>query len=98
MKRSKLTAKEVDEKFDNGEELEDFFTEELDPETYLPKKKKISAELPMAMIKKIDSIVEETGNTRNAVIRMLIARSLEITGDDKSIDSFLVKLGKKYKI
>lgn len=34
---SKLTAKEVDEKFDNGEELDDFFTEELDPETYLPK-------------------------------------------------------------
>ena len=35
----KLTAKEVDEQFDDREALTDFFTEELDPETYQPKKK-----------------------------------------------------------
>jgi hypothetical protein len=29
-----LTAKEVDEKFDNGKALTDFFTEVLDPKTY----------------------------------------------------------------
>lgn len=35
MKKKKLTAKEVDEQFDNGESLTGFFTEKLDPETYL---------------------------------------------------------------
>lgn len=46
MAKSKLTAKEVDEKFDNGEELTEFFDEEVDPVTYKPKeKKKISADV-----------------------------------------------------
>jgi len=39
MKKSKLTAKEVEDKFDAGEELTDFFTEEVDPVTYKKKRK-----------------------------------------------------------
>ncbi len=40
IKKGKLSTKEVEEKFDSGEDLADFFTEEVDPVTYEPKKKK----------------------------------------------------------
>ena len=87
MKKSKLTAREVEEKFNRGEDLTDFFATEVDPVTHEPKKTKISAELPSTMIRKIDVIVAQTGNSRNAVIRMLIAKAL-----DADKESFLNKV------
>lgn len=95
MEKSNITAKEVDERFNNGDELEEFFTEELDPETYAPKKKKISAELPINMVVKIDAIVAQTGNTRNAVIRMLLDKSLRSGSEENYLKKVLAKLAEK---
>jgi len=39
MKKNKLTAKEVEDKFNSEEDLTDFFTEEVDPVTYEKKRK-----------------------------------------------------------
>jgi hypothetical protein len=45
MAKSKLTAQEVEDKFNAGEDLSDFFTEEVDPATHKPKSIKVSAKL-----------------------------------------------------
>ena len=92
MKKSKLTTQEVEEKFNAGEDLTGFFAEEVDPVTYEPKKTKISAELPSSMVKKIDAIGAQTGNTRNAVIRMLIAKSLDADREESYLKRVLEKL------
>ena len=76
MKKNKLTANEVDEQFDNGKSLNDFFTEELDRETYQTKKKKILVKFLLTVVIKIDAIIDRTGTTRNAVIRMLVKKFL----------------------
>lgn len=92
MKKNKLTAQEVEDNFNSEKDLTDFFTEEVDPVTHSPKKTKISAELPSTMVRKIDAIVAQTGNTRNAVIRMLIAKSLESKKEENYLKKVLEKL------
>ena len=76
MGKRKVTSEEFDAKFNTGEDITDLLIE-VDPNTFKPKKTKVSAELPPAMVQKIDAIGAKTGNTRNAVIRTLIAKALE---------------------
>jgi predicted DNA-binding protein len=92
MSGNKLTADEVEDKFNRGEDLTDFFTEEVDPLTHRPKATEISASLPAEMVRQIDALAAKTGKERGAIIQMLIAKALDAK---KNRGSFLEKVLKE---
>lgn len=56
---TKLTAKEVDDRFDRGEDLSSFFTEEVDPVTYGTKKGEIMKSKAEAILETWEKSCEE---------------------------------------
>ena len=78
-KTTNLTAEQLEKKFNDGDDdISDHFRP-IDSDG-LPEpdfvKKKVSAELPLGMIKKLDELSKESGNTRSAIIRTLLVSAL----------------------
>lgn len=78
--KKQVTAEQLDEMFDNGEDVSEFF--DMEHPRYVPGDpdgvftvtltKKISLELPMDMVDKIDLQASRSGSTRQGMLRQWI--------------------------
>lgn len=67
-----ITAEELDERFDNGEDVMDYFTVEI---------QRINLDLPVWAIKEIDQEATRRGVARQALIRMWLTDRLDVLKD-----------------
>lgn len=76
----RITAEEFDERFDNGEELEEFFDMEhprcVEPDSdaifTVTLTKKINLDLPIDMVEQIDAQARRIGQPRQSLLRTWI--------------------------
>ena len=75
MKKRSITAKEFDEKFDNGEDIIEFLDLEnaIKPEFSV---KRVSVDFPEWMVKSLDSEAKRLGVTRQSIIKFWISEKL----------------------
>ena len=85
MKRSeiqrdkKITAKEFDEKFDNGEDISEYldFSKARRPNILNTKIKKVNVDFPEWIIDALDTEAKKIGVTRQSIIKVWIAERLK---------------------
>lgn len=76
----RITAEELDERFDNGEELDEFFDTEhprrIEPDSdaifTVTLTKKINLDLPLDMVEQIDAQARRIGQPRQSLLRTWI--------------------------
>jgi hypothetical protein len=78
----KITAKEFDEKFDNGEDMSQYldFSKSLkvnDFEKKITKTKKINVDFPENILMLLDKEAQRIGVTRQSIIKVWIAERLK---------------------
>ncbi len=83
----KITAKEFDEKFDNGEDITEYldFSNALkikDIRNIKTQTKKVNVDFPEWMIEALDKEAKRVGVTRQSIIKMWIAQRLKEEAKD----------------
>jgi len=79
---NKITAKEFDEKFDNGEDISEFldFSSVIkikDIQTLKTQTKKVNVDFPEWVIESLDREAKKIGVTRQSIIKVWIAERLK---------------------
>lgn len=78
MKAKKIEAKKLDEKFDSGEDVLEYFdTENIERPN---QSKRINLELPFWMLQQLDLEATRLGIPRQAVIKFILDQKLKQTG------------------
>jgi len=82
LKNKKITAKEFDEKFDNGEDVSEYLdfskaTSIIDFEKKTIKTKKVNVDFPENILKLLDNEAKKIGVTRQSIIKVWIAERLK---------------------
>jgi len=74
-----ITAKEFDEKFDNGEDISDYlnFSKATRPNALNTKIKKVNVDFPEWIIESLDKEAKKIGVTRQSIIKVWIAERLK---------------------
>ena len=83
----KITAKEFDEKFDNGEDISEYldFSKATRLNTLKTDTKKVNVDFPQWVIESLDKEAKKIGVTRQSIIKVWIAERLkEETGHLKA--------------
>lgn len=78
MKPKKVSAKLVDEKFDDGKDVLEYFYCENDERPN--QSKRINLELPMWMLQQLDLEAIRLGVPRQAVIKFILDQNFKKTG------------------
>jgi hypothetical protein len=76
---TKITAKEFDEKFDNGEDISeylDFSKSESISDFMVKKNKRVNIDFPKWMVRSLDAEAEHIGVSRQAIIKTWLAEKL----------------------
>ena len=73
------TAKELDEAFDNGEDISAFVDWSASRRPNL-KQKRVNLDLPTWMIERLDYEAKRLGVARQAIMKMFLAQHLEKAG------------------
>jgi macrodomain Ter protein organizer (MatP/YcbG family) len=75
----KITAKEFDEKFDNGEDISEYlnFAQATRPNTLNTNTKKVNIDFPQWVIEALDKEAKKIGVTRQSIIKVWIAERLK---------------------
>ena len=79
---NKITAKEFDKKFDNGEDISEFldFSSAIkikDIQTLKTQTKKVNVDFPEWVIESLDREAKKIGVTRQSIIKVWIAERLK---------------------
>ncbi len=74
-----ITAKEFDEKFDNGEDITEYldFSKAIRPNTLKTETKKVNVDFPEWVIESLDKEAKKIGVTRQSIIKVWIAERLK---------------------
>ncbi len=74
-----ITAKEFDEKFDNGEDISEYldFSQATRPNTLKTDTKKVNVDFPQWVIEALDKEAKKIGVTRQSIIKVWIAERLK---------------------
>jgi hypothetical protein len=74
-----ITAKEFDEKFDNGEDISDYlnFSQATRPNALNTNTKKVNIDFPQWVIEALDKEARKIGVTRQSIIKVWIAERLK---------------------
>ncbi len=74
-----ITAKEFDEKFDNGEDISEYldFSKAARPNTLNTNIKKVNVDFPEWIIESLDREAKKIGVTRQSIIKVWIAERLK---------------------
>jgi macrodomain Ter protein organizer (MatP/YcbG family) len=74
-----ITAKEFDEKFDNGEDITEYldFSKAIRPNTLKTETKKVNVDFPEWIIESLDKEAKKIGVTRQSIIKVWIAERLK---------------------
>ena len=74
-----ITAKEFDEKFDNGEDISEYldFSKATRPSTLKTDTKKVNVDFPQWVIESLDKEAKKIGVTRQSIIKVWIAERLK---------------------
>ena len=74
-----ITAKEFDEKFDNGEDISEYldFSKAIRPNTLNTDTKKVNVDFPQWVIESLDKEAKKIGVTRQSIIKVWIAERLK---------------------
>jgi len=74
-----ITAKEFDEKFDNGEDISEYldFSKAIRPNTLKTETKKVNVDFPEWVIESLDKEAKKIGVTRQSIIKVWIAERLK---------------------
>jgi hypothetical protein len=76
MKKKYITASEFDEKFDTGEDISEYLDIDNARRPEL-EQKKVSVNLPLWMIARLDHEAKKMGITRQSIIKVWIAEKLK---------------------
>jgi hypothetical protein len=80
MKKTSIKASELDEKFDNGEDIHEFL-DIKNAQKGSNKPKRVSIDFPEWMVTELDKVSKRLGVTRQSVIKVFISEKLK----DKSL-------------
>ena len=74
-----ITAKEFDEKFDNGEDITEYldFSKAVRPNALQTDTKKVNVDFPKWVIESLDKEAKKIGVTRQSIIKVWIAERLK---------------------
>jgi len=74
-----ITAKEFDDKFDNGEDISEYldFSKATRPNTLNTDTKKVNVDFPQWVIESLDKEAKKIGVTRQSIIKVWIAERLQ---------------------
>ena len=74
-----ITAKEFDEKFDNGEDISKYldFSKATRPNVLNTDTKKVNVDFPQWVIESLDKEAKKIGVTRQSIIKVWIAERLK---------------------
>ena len=74
-----ITAKEFDEKFDNGEDISEYldFSKARRPNALKTDTKKVNVDFPEWVIESLDKEAKKIGVTRQSIIKVWIAERLK---------------------
>ena len=74
-----ITAKEFDEKFDNGEDISEYldFSKATRPNALKTDTKKVNVDFPQWIIESLDKEAKKIGVTRQSIIKVWIAERLK---------------------
>ncbi len=74
-----ITAKEFDEKFDNGEDISEYldFSKATRPNALNTDTKKVNVDFPQWVIDQLDKEAKKIGVTRQSIIKVWIAERLK---------------------
>ena len=74
-----ITAKEFDEKFDNGEDISKYldFSKATRPNVLNTDTKKVNVDFPQWVIESLDKEAKKIGVTRQSIIKVWIAQRLK---------------------
>jgi hypothetical protein len=74
-----ITAKEFDEKFDNGEDISEYldFSKAIKPNALKTNTKKVNVDFPEWIIEALDREAKKIGVTRQSIIKVWIAERLK---------------------
>jgi len=74
-----ITAKEFDEKFDNGEDITEYldFSKAIRLNTLKTETKKVNVDFPEWVIESLDKEAKKIGVTRQSIIKVWIAERLK---------------------
>ncbi|WP_457748606.1 type II toxin-antitoxin system BrnA family antitoxin [Sulfurimonas sp.] len=74
-----ITAKEFDEKFDNGEDISEYldFSKAIRPNALKTDTKKVNVDFPEWIIEALDKEAKKIGVTRQSIIKVWIAERLK---------------------
>jgi hypothetical protein len=74
-----ITAKEFDEKFDNGEDISEYldFSKAIKPNALKTDTKKVNVDFPEWIIEALDREAKKIGVTRQSIIKVWIAERLK---------------------
>ena len=74
-----ITAKEFDEKFDNGEDISEYldFSKVRRPNTLKLETKKVNVDFPQWVIESLDKEAKKIGVTRQSIIKVWITERLK---------------------
>ncbi len=74
-----ITAKEFDEKFDNGEDISEYldFSKAIRPNVLKTDTKKVNVDFPEWIIEALDKEAKKIGVTRQSIIKVWIAERLK---------------------
>jgi hypothetical protein len=73
---SKITAKELDEKFDNGEDISDY-VDWSSARLINQEPQRVNIDFPRWVVNRLDSESKRLGVSRQALVKMWIAERLE---------------------
>ncbi len=76
MKKKFMKAEEFDKKFDNGEDVSEFFDIE-NAKRPGREQKRVNVDFPIWMIKSLDKEAKRLGVTRQSIIKIWIAERLQ---------------------
>ncbi len=76
MKKKYITAKEFEEKFESGENLRSYLDLDQASRPGL-EQKRVSVDLPIWMVEKLDKVAKRLGVTRQSVIKAFISEKLK---------------------
>ena len=77
IERPMISAEELDRRFDNGEDVLDYFDLSRARRPNL-EKQRVNLDLPLWMVRRLDHEAEKRGVTRQALIKMWLADRLEV--------------------
>jgi len=74
-----ITAKEFDDKFDNGEDISEYldFSKAIRPNALKTDTKKVNVDFPKWVIESLDKEAKKIGVTRQSIIKVWIAERLK---------------------